>query len=1155
MLVIAAGNVRAQPSAEGPTPAPEVQKLLEQARELTNANKPEEASKVLEQARTLARMNNDHAGEGRALLGIGLISHLLRQPQKALEVYQQALLLLRQIQDRTGEALALTRIGNVYRDTGQQAKAIETYQQALTMHRQLGNRTAEANILNSLGNVYYTMSQPLKALEFYQQAQVLYKDVKDKMGQANVLNNMGSVASYTGQPQKALEAYQQALPLFRELKDTRGEAISLSNIGQVYSDTGQPQKALEFYQKALPLTRQTQEKQTEATVLYNLGRTFIETSQAQRAQEYLQKALALFRQTQDRQNEAYALKEVGIVYAMTGQPEKAIETYRQALPLFRQVQDKRGEAIILSNLGEAYAETGEPKTGLEYQQQALVLCRQTMSRRQEAITLTTMGNAYDSIGLPQKALEHYQQALDLFHGIGDTRGEAQARNNIGTIYREIGLPQKALEFFRQALPILQQTRNRHGEARMLANIGLACLETGQPQKALEFYRRALPIMHDAGDRQGEAALLLNIGSLYGSLDQYRKAQKFYRQALPLFGALGDRKAEANTLTNIGTTYREIGQPRKALEFYLRAIPVLRRLQDRLGEVEALGNLGSVYASLGQSQKALQTLRQATARAETYRANLSGLTEFKMGSLEKQIRLYHVYIDLLLQNRRTEDAFAIAQQTKARALLDLLDNARVDFLTRLTPEERSRFLKLRSDTEALNRQMVAESVQNEVGSKLRFQELQQQLRKAESAFMNFSVTLYSRHPDLALSRQARTLTLAQAVQSLPADTALLEYVTLKQENRKNALDRTVLFVVTRQAGRPRLKVYSLRGKTDEITRQADALLAACSDPRKPYRKAAASLYRRLLAPAQKQLHGVKHLLICPDGPLWNVPFAALHDGKRFLAERFELSTANSATGWKASLSKHSREKAPHSVLVLANPDFGEERRFGDNLAIPGQRPLDSPSRPLDSPSRDLFTLLRNGKLLRLPGAQAEADTLRSVFPDAAVFTGDRAQEAAFKQEAGQYRYLHLASHAFFNDAAPLLSSIVLADPSKGSEEDGFLTARELFDMQFNAEMVVLSACNTGRGEKRSGEGVIGLTWALSAAGVPSQILSQWSVDDAATAALMQGFYRNLKRGHSKAAALREAELALLHGNRRKGGGKPKWSHPYYWAPFILIGDWR
>jgi len=162
-------------------------------------------------------------------------------------------------------------------------------------------------------------------------------------------------------------------------------------------------------------------------------------------------------------------------------------------------------------------------------------------------------------------------------------------------------------------------------------------------------------------------------------------------------------------------------------------------------------------------------------------------------------------------------------------------------------------------------------------------------------------------------------------------------------------------------------------------------------------------------------------------------------------------------------------------------------------------------------------------------------------------GSSAQESTVKNASPKFRYLHFAAHAVINDAAPMLSGVILAQPPKGSSEDGILTAREIFEMDLSASLVVFSACETGRGAKRQGEGLIGLSWATFVAGAPAQVVSQWSVDDAATSSLMGGFYRGLKEGKPKDAALRESALSLMKDFAHR--------HPFYWAPFIVTGDWR
>lgn len=815
----------------------------------------------------------------------------------------------------------------------------------------------------------------------------------------------------------------------------------------------------------------------------------------------------------------------------------------------------------------------------------------------------------------EDALRLFNEALDKSRTLKDTAGEARALMNIGIVYSATGQPQKTLEFYQQALTLRRQVGDKAGEATTLAYIGSVYYRLGQPQDALKFFEQTLRLHRQVGDRTGEASALTNIGVVYNHIGQPQKAREFFEQALPLHRQVGNKAHEANTLVNIGNGYSHIGQPQNALEFYQQSLPLYRQVGDKAGEAYALYVFAGLQEQRGLSGDAERHLKGALAVLESVREGLGGLSEAKVSFLTSKLSVYHKYIHLLLKQGKPAEAFAIVQKTKARALLDLMASGRVDVRQRMTEAEEQQERELRGRADQLNAQMVKEGVQNEVGAKRRFAALKEQLIQAESELQTFTDSLYARHPDLARKRAAKTATLADIARLLPADAALLEYVALNTgagknariKIDKNAIDQTVLFVVTKAAGNVTVKTYLLPVSRAALAKKTDALRAACADPRKPYQSAAREMYRLLVPPAAaRQLAGKTRLLVCPDGPLWDVPFAALHDGKRFLLQRHEIAYAYSATGAQAALlAKAGAAKRPEparTLLALANPLFDEGRRFSDMPEAPGARPITTPDRPLVTPDRPLTTpdrplttpdrplptpdrpiaapdrplvapdrplpspdrplpspdrplptpdrdvlLPRAGRLVDLPGTQREADALKSDFPGATVYTRAQAQESVVKAEAGKFRYVHLASHAFFNDAAPLLSSIVLANPPQGSPEDGFLTAREIFDLHLSADLVVLSACNTARGEKKSGEGIVGLTWALFVAGAPTQVLSQWAVNDASTATLMERFYRKAARSEAKGASLRSAALSLLRDNKH--------AHPYYWAPFILVGDWR
>jgi len=352
----------------------------------------------------------------------------------------------------------------------------------------------------------------------------------------------------------------------------------------------------------------------------------------------------------------------------------------------------------------------------------------------------------------------------------------------------------------------------------------------------------------------------------------------------------------------------------------------------------------------------------------------------------------------------------------------------------------------------------------------------------------------------------------------------------------------------EQGKPVVKTYLIEATQKQLNERVDDFHGACSNPRLGYEEKAKNLYTLLVAPAAKQLAGKKQLIVCPDGPLWEFPFQALlarnetSGGNKFLIEQYEINYAYSATAVQAALlarTNPGRAKPPGTLFALADPDFGGKERI-----------IGSPSRPITIDLRPITIDLRDGgglQIKRLEGTQKEAMHIKDIFPDALIRTGKEAQEALAKQESGKFRYVHFATHGLFNDAAPMMSSIILAEPPAGSSEDGLLTAREIFDLNLSADMVVLSACDTARGEKRNGEGVVGLTWALFVAGAPTQVLSQWAVADQSTAELMRLFYEQIKSGKPKGAALREASLALMRDGQHR--------HPFHWAPFVLMGDWH
>lgn len=954
-----------------------------------------------------------------------------------------------------------------------------------------------------------------EAIKIYSDALKKAIELNDLVGQGMAHNRTGNAYYQKGDLTKAGEAFVIARDLFKRAGAEFEEMGTLGNIAIIRDRTGHPEEARPIYLELLKHYRTKGDRRYTANMLLNLAilEDGIDASAA--AMQYAKEAVPIYEEIKEPRWVAVSMNIIGSSQKSLGLRDEAIKTYNQVVAMAEKGGFKGELANALGSLGTIERERGNLLKALELHRKGNQIYKETNNLRYQATTLANMAVDYDLLSQSDLAIDHFEQSIAILRTLGDRPSLAVAIVNMGVCLNEAGRNRESRIALLEALELLEAVGDETGQAGALGTLGSIAYSEKNYTEALRLSQKALPIFQKFNRKEGEAGVLDRIANVYADTNRYPEAIDAYKKSVALYTELGTKIFAANTLSNVA------------------------RLQVKQGKLD----------------EAEKTYRTCIQMFEDARETLGG-NEGKSAFMGRKLKTYHTYMELLIQRGKTAEAFDLAQKTKGRSLLDLLSANNVSIHLEMTAAERKQEQALRAEADRINAQMVKEGAQNELGAKKRFEALKVELAKAERRLSAFTANLYAKHPELARKRSANTATLAQIGAVLPKDTVLLEYIVTE--------DAPVVFVVTARKGKATVQVKKLGLKGAALAAKCSALRDSLSNPALPYQAASKALYQALIQPASAQLVGKNRVVICPDASLWDVPFAVLQKDK-FLAEKFEIAYAYSATAVEAALRPRAKSKATKGLLALANPDFGGAQRFGDNPLIPGQRPIeppsrpieppsrpiDIPSRPIEPPSRDLGIGLRGG-IVALPGTQVEANALARLFPGATVLTGMKAQEGAFVQRAGNFHYLHIASHAFFNDASPMLSSIVLAIPDS-DKTDGYLTAREIFDLKLNADLAVLSACNTARGVKKSGEGIVGLSWALFAAGVPAQVVSQWSVDDKATAALMTRFYRNMKQGSSKAAALRSASVSLM--NPKGMGNDPKWRHPYYWAPFIILGDWR
>lgn len=928
---------------------------------------------------------------------------------------------------------------------------------------------------------------------------------------------------------------------------------------------------------------------TEAEQLYVKG-----TAESRlRAIEKYQEARDLYRASGDKKQEADVLSNIGAVYQSLGDKQKAIEFFNQALPLRQAAGDRQGEAVTLNNFGVAYRSLGEMQKALAYYHQSLSIIRSLGDRENEASTLNNLGAVYRALGEMQKALDAYAEALPLWQAVESLRGEAVTLSNLGSVYRSLGEMDKALEFFNQSLARARAARDRRIEGTTLNNIGTAYKELGNQQKALDFFKQALELQQVVGDRRGEANAVTNLAGVSVSLGERPKALEFYGQALKLWRAVGDRSGEAGVLHSTGQVFYEDGDKEKALGFFKQALSLRRSVLDQTGEAATLYEIAGVERDSGRLSEARRQIEAALAIVENLRTKIAS-PDLRASYFSTVQQYYDFYIALLMQLHEQAataghdvEAFGASERARARSLLELLEEARTDIRqgvdARLLERERALQDLLNAKAERQTRLLSGKHSQPEA------EELAQELSGIINEYMQVQARIKQVSPRYATLTQPPILTLKEIqAEALDPDTMLLEYKLGEQ--------RSYLWAVTRTSFRS----FALpeRAEIEAAARQVYELLTARNrhpagetplrrqerlrQADEAYPAAAANLSRMLLGPLAS-LRGAKRLLIVGDGAVQYIPFAALldlapHTGatKSLPAqplivnhEIVNLPSISVISEIRRELRK-SHAAPQMTIAVLADPVFDKKDmrvRRAKTEAVrknPEARPaaelkqLLKPASALSGVTEIERALVEAGvvedKIItpRLLHSRREAQTILAYAPPGksmAALNFDASRATATSGKLARYRFVHFATHGLLNSQHPELSGIVLSlVDEQGQTQDGFLRLNEIYNLKLSAQLVVLSACQTGLGKEIKGEGLIGLTRGFMYAGAERVAASLWKVDDAATAELMTRFYRGiLREGKTPAAALRAAQVEIWQ--------QQSWRAPYYWAAFILQGEWK
>lgn len=976
--------------------------------------------------------------------------------------------------------------------------------------------------------------------EWLNVCKIMAVEKKDEKTLADVLYFTGKYSRFTSNFQKTMDSFDTALSIYRKLNDPTGQGNVYFSKAKIYLYTGERSKALEMFDKASLFYEKAGRPSARGDVCLNKGRT----------------------------------------YLVSGQISKALETFDQALVFYEKAGFPHGRGVVYGNKGAVYARIGENSKALEMFNKALPVFVKTGNVRNQGDLYFSMGKTYVKTGDQSKALEMFDNALPLYKKAGHTSGLGNVYKEKGVIYLRVSENSKAFRMLNKALPFFKKAGHLAGQGNVYLYKGIIYLFTGENIKALEMYDKAQPFFEKARAPVGQGNVLFCKGEVYAGLGDYSNALEMYGKALPFFAKGGDDFGRGNVYRSMGAVNLKIGENVQALEACDKALVFFKKVGDPIGQGNVNLCRGDIYSSdnknvkaiemydkalvfskkagviepqswalygkakvlvkMGKKGEALELFEKGINIQEKVRKQ-TAFSEMKRTLMEKVFKHYEDTVLFMLENKYHEKGFTYAESMRTRIFLDRMAEGWGNIDKGLPPRMKEKRDRLVANLSLLSKKIHKTAGKNN-GKKLAG--LKEQYRKTQRDFEDLLVKIRLGNPLYASVRYPQPITVEKMQKEVLKKGELLLRYFISPE-------KTYAFLVSRDS----FKAVNLNIKEKEINDTIAIYLRAVKEKNlKHIKRCGSTLYRKLIKPLEPQITKNMELIVIPDGQLATIPFEALVTGRDksgspvFLLEKYPVKYVQSAS-LLSLLRKHYRRDSGRENFT----GFGDPVYDYDNFAQ-GKSEHGTPA-PSRQGNGEIKTVLcsryaRSGGMLnRLPRSGEEVRAIAGLFEkksrECLVHLRDRAAEDQAKSAAMKdFDYIHFACHGLLNDD---FQSLVLSQlPQDKSSEDGYLTLNEIMNCDFNAKLVVLSACQTGTGKFERAEGVTGLTRAVMHAGTPAVVASLWNVDDNATKELMIRFYTNmLEKNMSKPEALRQAKLELLKIR--------DYASPIHWSAFIMYGE--
>lgn len=979
--------------------------------------------------------------------------------------------------------------------------------------------------------------------------------------------------------ERALEKYQSAFDGFRLTQSYSEAARSAGRMGEVFLTWGHNKKAEEYFRSAFNLSQRGTDKRLPISLLNLTGRSLIYSEKLSEARKVIERVFAAVEKQSgylERREtlfeEGAANLNIGEVLYAEGDLLGSLDKFKHSIQKFEEIGDSRGQAMGHLFSGYSLSDLGYLEEARDHYRQTLALSENTFDIKTRALALATLGANYSLRGEQRQALKFLNQALSVFHELGDSQDEGITLNGIASVYGQLNEPKLAYEIYHQALALFEKNDNRDFQSTNLLVLGLNCRTLGRDEEALAHYRKSFELSKFLGKRRVAAYALSFIAALSDAQGKPSNAVEELRRSLKILESIRDRRGQVETFTGIGDVFYKNGKYLSAWKEYSEALKISRTIGDKRLEAQSLYNIALTGRAVGQLEESLKNIEESLSIIENLRVLIANEI-LRMSYFSMAAKYYDFYINLLMQLHKSAPgkgynvlAWQASEKVRSRVLLESLSLAGVKIKQVQKPELSSQEesivraindkINLHSNLTKQNKPLeeINKSTQEMRRLFIEYEEIRGEIKR-EGALVDF--------PSIETSDLAKV---KEFLQGEP-DSMVLEYLLTDE--------KSFLWTITAE----KIESYELpsRSEIEKTSREYYEILSA-PPPRLNTSaeqsdrvetsteefNAKTCRLSQMLIPERALQADKKRLLIVPDKILNYISFDALpfpchaetsdepmatFDYVPLITNYETVITPSASASLVLRKRLGSQNSAPNFVAIFADPVFeiGDSRvSVGPDKILVSEQAGSGFSEPPaaeepaeNSLSRLFYTSQESEQIMEMTNP-AKSLSLDGFDANLSEVKNPRIRD---------YQILHFATHSLVNDEIPELSGIFLSKFNKNGETvPGALRLQDIYDLDINAELIILSSCNSAVGKDVSGEGLISLSRGFMSVGAKSVVGSLWKIDDQATAEMMKYFYTFIiydKMNLSE--ALRTAKLKM---SKQK-----KWRSPYFWSGFVLQGEYK